>query len=269
MENAPLKSSKDIAQKKVFEQGETREIKKTGEDQAEKSRRTAEIIQLEISSEKDAAEKMKKIAAEQGLDISESIEEKEDSVQKLEGGLGGMSMDRDISDEESEQAKKRAREIDNEVKKGLGGMFDNEENQENEKETILTNKEMLDAGKDFQKNIKEGEPVAIREMIDFDKEFIADVGSDFQFKAEFGGNTMNFKTEFALGNKLAEGKYLNIVDGKLIVCDFEKVKKVVDEMIKNKPDMIDKFRKDIEDINKNKAKIPEIYQYIQEKYLSK
>lgn len=73
--------------------------------------------------------------------------------------------------------------------------------------------------------------------------------------------------KLAIGNKLPGEKYLNIINEKLIVCDLEGVKHIIDDYIQKTPGAKEEFLKNIETLSEaNPEKLPEMYQYIKEKY---
>lgn len=74
-------------------------------------------------------------------------------------------------------------------------------------------------------------------------------------------------TKLTIGNKLPGEKYLNLINGRLTVCDFEGVKYIIDDYIEKTPGAKEEFLKNIETLNEaNPEKLPEMYQYIKEKY---
>ncbi len=133
---------------------------------------------------------------------------------------------------------------------------------ENEKKMI----DMENVGRKYKESREQSEKIDILEIVKLGEDLLLEIDPGTIVKiGNFEIDTTT--TKLTIGNKLPGEKYLNIVDGKVVVCDFEGVKHIIDDYIEKTPGAREEFLKNIETLNEaNPKKLPEMYQYIKEKY---
>lgn len=184
MENAPLKSSKEIAFKKAEKIEDAEEIKKPLENSKDVAIRKTKLTNLEVNSEKDAIEKMKQLAKKNGLDISMSIEEKEEKIAGIQKSL----------DKDGEKKIDIEKETDSDLKEKKDNIF-------NELEEYIKSAE----GKWFNLLEKEKKVIVEETKKEIDKSEDEDAAWNVCSK---GVEKIN-----ALFNKIKEGEKAEIAGG--------------------------------------------------------
>jgi hypothetical protein len=147
-----------------------------------------------------------------------------------------------------------------------GNKFENEKKDaENENEE---RSQMKEKGKKFHEKIKKGDAINISELaVSESMTFSIEPGTKFYF--ETGGKRIDIDSKKIVAAKLAEGKYLNSINGEVTVCDFEHQKKILEEQFQSDPQMIEDYMKSI--IAKETAgkRLDEVSEYVKEFYKNK
>lgn len=125
--------------------------------------------------------------------------------------------------------------------------------------------EMSKTGEQLKEQMYNGGAIDISKLISAeDIQFEVDPGTKFMVQTKNG--TVNIDSNYILASKISDNKYINLLDGKLTVCDLDFTKEIIDREIKTKPDTLVDFKKAIESQKISGNPLSELFDYIDNKY---